>query len=102
MDSSVPDEVKALEERVWRKLEAILDPQQLKTARETLPVHDSLFPFGKEEVTIEIGRPKGGGFEWRLSRPTAPGKGPFNSGAALPVEFARFWTPEWGPGRRLD
>jgi hypothetical protein len=82
-------EVGALEERVWKQLGVALDQWQLRQARELLPLHGSLFPFGNDEVTIEI-EPAQRGVRWRVMRGGAPGKGVWFEGDNLPQEYHRF------------
>jgi len=95
------EELKNLEDRVWLQLQAVFPgptfkgagrPMQweFEKARTLLPIHGSLFPFGTEEITIELAR-KPDGFRWRLSKPGDPGMGQWFNGPQLPEEYARFW-----------
>ena len=95
-------ELEKLQERVWDQLETIVPgAAQRNKMRKLLPIRGGLFPFGTEEVVIEIGREervidalqlKAGIFRWRFTKPGDPGTGRWFEGPKLPPEFARFWT----------
>ena len=95
-------EVKTLEDRVMKQLETLSAPYGwMDKIRTLLPIRGSLFPFGKEEVTVEISHQyrfvdnnslKIDVFRWRFTKPGDPGTGQWFEGPRLPVEYARFWS----------
>ena len=87
-----PEELKNLEDRVWLQLETVLTKEQLEKARKLLPLRGSLFPFGKNEVTIALNWTKDGGYRWRvLPNAGEPGMPPHQRDTSLPLEYVRFW-----------
>ena len=84
------EELKSLEDRVWSQLQVLLRfNDQYTKAQKLLPVRGSLFPFGTEEITIEISRTPDR-FRWRLSKPGDRGKGQWFSAPHLPDDYAHF------------
>jgi hypothetical protein len=99
---------------VWTQLEAVISTSPTTTGPEShikkselerreskmvmmktrnlLTIRGSLFPFGTEEVTIEIFQDGSGMFAWRFTKPGDPGIGAWLEGRQLPQEYARFWT----------
>jgi tRNA A-37 threonylcarbamoyl transferase component Bud32 len=90
-----PEELKNLEDRVWLQLETVLIyKEQLQKARMLLPLRGSLFPFGKNQVTIALNWTNDGGYRWRvLPNAGEPGTPAYQRGASLPLEYVRFWEP---------
>jgi serine/threonine protein kinase len=85
-------ELKALEDRVYAQIGAVVYNAQptMDKARKLLPMRSSLFPFGTEEVTIEITQTDSG-YRWRFSKPGDPGRGQWFAGKQIPDDYARFW-----------
>jgi hypothetical protein len=92
--AAFPEELKNLEERVWKQIEAVVgkyDQFTLERCRQLLPLRGGLFPLGKERTIIEIKHQfNKGEFWWRV--PSAPGaQTRWFHGPQLPQEYARFW-----------
>jgi tRNA A-37 threonylcarbamoyl transferase component Bud32 len=89
-------ELNELENRVWKQIETTLGEGNFRTdkARQLLAIRGSLFPFGTEEVTVELEEmwpQTTRGYRWRLTKPGDPGEGQWFTGPQLPAEYARFW-----------
>jgi len=87
------EEVISLEDRVWSKLDSILNPNQRVTAKKQLPPHGELFAFGHGECRIEIWD-EGAAYHWKIHYRADNGAGIMgdgSSGARLPAEYQRFW-----------
>lgn len=89
------DKANELEKRFWAKLETVLQPGYMTTqARKQLPKEGELFPFGQEEVRIEI-RHENGWFHGKVYRGAKGAADPQPSeefdGRQLPKMYERFW-----------
>jgi predicted Ser/Thr protein kinase len=97
--------VAALENQLWTQLDAVLSPEQQKTARLNLqlhppPVHGSMtlseivspgfFGWNSEFVKVEVWR-VGTWFHWRVSTRYFTHT---DSAPQLPTELRRFWEPQ--------
>jgi tRNA A-37 threonylcarbamoyl transferase component Bud32 len=91
--SPFPKELKALEERVWSQLEAILPEPTLAKARKLLPMRGALFPFGQDQVIIVMNWTADGGYRWKMV-PQDPGQPSpaYARGPVIPREYIRFWA----------
>jgi tRNA A-37 threonylcarbamoyl transferase component Bud32 len=95
-------EVKQLESRFFKKLEAMYEIRHLMNQIKGLLPENSLFPFGAQEARIELWRDNGQ-FHGKVYRKFATGefKGPVTveehgvaeefSGQELPMMYKRFW-----------
>jgi predicted Ser/Thr protein kinase len=100
-----PTAVAALEDQLWSQLDAILSPEQQKTARlnlqlHPLPVHSGmelseiitpgLFGWSEQGATVEVWR-VGTWFHWNISTRYFKHT---DSAPQLPMELRRFWEPQ--------
>jgi tRNA A-37 threonylcarbamoyl transferase component Bud32 len=93
------EELKVLEERVWAQLEAVLSEPQMAKTRKLLPIRGSLFPYGKDTVTIQLKYVRSGfGDDWYWRETKTGDLDNVQWGkreGSLPVEYRRFWN-KWG------
>jgi hypothetical protein len=92
-----PRELSQLEDRVWSRLDGILDEVQQAEARSHWPL-SSIFPFGRDKGTVEIWR-EGTWYHWVVKKEPAAGSGGTSSasvqqskGPRLPKELEHLWT----------
>jgi hypothetical protein len=97
-----PEEVKQLESRFFKKLESMYAINHLMNQIRGLLPENSLFPFGKEEVRIELWRDNGqyhgkvyrkfpeGALTGQMKQVEQPVEE--FSGPELPMMYKRFWT----------
>ncbi len=89
------DKAAELEKRFWAKLEAILPLGNMSIqARKQLPKEGDLFPFGQEEMRIEIWQ-EGGWYHGKVYRAVnGASDRPIEEfdGPQLPKMYERFWA----------
>jgi hypothetical protein len=90
------DKAVELEKRFRAQLEAVLSSSDMIQARKQLPQEGGLFPFGQEEVRIEI-RHEGNWYHGKVYR-GADGAAVRQTeefdGLQLPKMYERFWVPQ--------
>jgi tRNA A-37 threonylcarbamoyl transferase component Bud32 len=87
------EEVTALENRLWSRLDSIVPAIQYDpTLSKQLPARGAMFPFGKDTTTIEIWRDNGW-FHWKVTHfaDEVDGPGEQGNGMQLPRRYLRFW-----------
>jgi tRNA A-37 threonylcarbamoyl transferase component Bud32 len=93
---SFPDELDGLLDKMWSRLDPLLNERQQGDLRSQLAVspiyHGYQFPLGRKKVTIDLWR-VGTWYHWMVSESTTP-PSPTRSGQSphLPKGLARFWT----------